>query len=101
MPTVTLPRDLEAPISSPLPLYNVIAHNCTCHSFDDVIFGLIRVLGMSASEARGKADEIDHYGRGIVAQAHQELAEHYADRCANEIIGFRGTRLRTSVEPAI
>ncbi len=100
MATVTLPRDLERPQSQPLPLYNVIAHNCDCHTFDDVIHGLVRILGMSAQEAMQKAIEIDHTGQGVVAQAHLELAEHYATRLGNEIISRWNTKLRTSVQPA-
>ncbi len=100
MSTVILPRETETPARQPLPLYNVIAHNCECHTFDDVIIGLVRVLGMSAHEAMEKAIEIDHYGQGVVAQAHQELAEHYAARLSSEVISRANTRLRTSVAPA-
>lgn len=100
MASVTLADDVLAPVSAPLPLYNVIAHNCECHTFDDVIFGFIRILGMNAREAARKADEIDHYGNAVVAQTHQELAELYAARLRDEIISRTNTRLRTSVQPA-
>lgn len=100
MAPVTIAGDVVAPVSKPLPLYNVIAHNCDCHTFDDVIFGFIRILGMSAHDATRKADEIDRYGSAVVAQAHQELAEHYAARLRDEIISRANTRLRTSVQPA-
>jgi ATP-dependent Clp protease adapter protein ClpS len=55
---------------------------------------------MSANEAARKAIEIDHTGQGVVAQAHLELAEHYASRLSNEIISRHNTKLRTSVQPA-
>jgi len=90
----------EAPVSKKLPLYYVVAHNCDCHTFEDVIEGLIRILAMSVHDAVQKAIEIDHSGRGVVALTHLEAAEMYAARLRDEIISRTGTKLRTSVVPA-
>jgi hypothetical protein len=35
----------------PMPLYHTIVHNCSCHSFDDVIFGLMRIVGTGLRDA--------------------------------------------------
>ena len=35
----------------PMPLYHTVIHNCSCHTFDDVIFGLMRVVGTGLRDA--------------------------------------------------
>lgn len=80
--------------------YHVVVHNCDCHSFDDVTFGLMRIVGTGLRDAELKAKEIDFFGRGIVATVEREVAELYADRLHREVVSIYGTLLRTSVEPA-
>jgi ATP-dependent Clp protease adapter protein ClpS len=80
--------------------FHVIVHNCNCHSFDDVIFGLMRIVGMGMRDAELKAKEIDFFGRGVVATVDHEAAELYANRLHNEVVSVWGTLLQTSVEPA-
>jgi ATP-dependent Clp protease adapter protein ClpS len=86
--------------AQPMPLYHTIVHNCDCHTFQDVIFGLMRIVGTGMRDAELKAREIDFFGRGIVATAPLEAAEHYAQRLHREVVSASGTLLRTSVEPA-
>lgn len=95
-------QDLLEPtrLGQPLPLFNVIVHNCNCHSFDDVIIAFVRIISMPPSEAAQKAFEIDYHGRAIVATVHEELAELYADRIKSETVNRSGTALRVSVVPA-
>jgi ATP-dependent Clp protease adapter protein ClpS len=100
MPTQTLVRpDLDVQHKK-LPLFHVIVHNCDCHSFDDVIVGLVRIVGMSFREAARKAAEVDHFGRAVVATTHKEAAEMYAARLHDEVVSAHLTLLGTSVEPA-
>ena len=80
--------------------HHVVVHNCDCHSFEDVIFGLMRIVGTGMRDAELKAKEIDFFGRGIVATTDLEAAELYAARLHNEVVSVYGTLLRTSVEPA-
>jgi ATP-dependent Clp protease adapter protein ClpS len=80
--------------------YHVVVHNCDCHSFDDVIFGLMRIVGMGMRDAELKAKEIDFFGRGVVATVDLEAAELYASRLHREVVSVWGTLLGTSVEPA-
>ena len=54
--------------TQPMPLYHTIVHNCDCHTFEDVIFGLMRIVGTGLRDAERKAREIDFFGRGIVAE---------------------------------
>ncbi len=82
------------------PLYNTVVHNCSCHTFDDVASGLVRILGLGARDAELKAKEIDFFGRGVVATASLDMAELYAARLRTEIVSASGTTLKTSVEPA-
>lgn len=84
----------------PMPLYHTIVHNCNCHSFDDVAFGLMKIVGTGLRDAELKAKEIDFFGRAVVATCPLETAEHYATRLRDEVISMTGSRLRTSVEPA-
>ncbi len=84
----------------PLPLFHVVVHNCECHTFDDVIFGLMRIVGMGMRDAELKAREIDFFGRGVVATTVREIAEHYAARLHTEVVSAHGTLLQTSIEPA-
>ena len=35
----------------PLPLYHTVVHNCDCHTFEDVTFGLMRIVGTAADKA--------------------------------------------------
>jgi ATP-dependent Clp protease adapter protein ClpS len=94
--SITVTRSRE----SPMPLYHTVVHNCDCHTFDDVIFGLMRVLGTGLRDAQRKAKEVDFFGSGIVATANIEVAELYAARLHNEVVSASGTLLRTSVRPA-
>ena len=82
------------------PLYNTIVHNCDCHTFNDVTFGLMRIVGTGMRDAELKAKEIDFFGRAIVATGSLETAEDLAARLHNEVISHTGTLLRTSVEEA-
>jgi ATP-dependent Clp protease adapter protein ClpS len=84
----------------PLPLYHTVVHNCDCHTFDDVAFGLMRIVGTGLRDAELKAKEIDFFGRGVVATTSLETAELYAERLHNEVISIHGTLLGTSIEPA-
>lgn len=93
-------RDAPTRITQPLPLFNVIVHNCDCHTFDDVIVAFVRIINMNPAEASQKAFEIDYHGRAVVATVHEELAELYADRLKAETVNHRGTALRVSVVPA-
>jgi len=84
----------------PLPLYHTVVHNCDCHTFDDVTFGLMRIVGTGLRDAELKAKEIDFFGRGVVATTSLETAELYALRLHNEVVSIHGTLLQTSIEPA-
>jgi ATP-dependent Clp protease adapter protein ClpS len=86
--------------TQPMPLYHTIVHNCECHTFQDVIFGLMRIVGMGLRDAERKATEIDFFGRGIVATTTLEVAELYAKRLHDEVVSASGTLLGTSIEPA-
>jgi len=93
--------DDEARVDAqPLPLYHTIVHNCECHSFDDVIFGLMRILGIGLRDAERKAREIDFFGSGIVATTSLEVAELYAQRLHAEVVSRFGTLLQTSITRA-
>jgi ATP-dependent Clp protease adapter protein ClpS len=83
-----------------MPLYHTIVHNCDCHSFEDVIFGLMRIVGTGLRDAELKAKEIDFFGKAVVATASLEVAEMYASRLHTDIVSASGTLLRTSIEPA-
>jgi ATP-dependent Clp protease adapter protein ClpS len=83
-----------------MPLYHTVVHNCDCHTFQDVIFGLMRIVGTGMRDAELKAREIDFFGRGIVATTTLEVAEHYAQRLHTEVVSASGTLLGTSIEPA-
>lgn len=86
--------------TQPVPLYHTIVHNCDCHTFQDVIFGLMRIVGTGLRDAELKAREIDFFGRGVVATTPLEVAELYARRLHTEVVSVHGTLLRTSIEPA-
>lgn len=90
----------EAERTQLMPLYHTIVHNCDCHTFQDVIFGLMRIVGTGLRDAERKATEIDFFGRGIVATTTLEVAELYAQRLHNEVVSASGTLLGTSIEPA-
>jgi ATP-dependent Clp protease adapter protein ClpS len=96
----TQTRERGAAQTQPMPLYHTIVHNCDCHTFADVIFGLMRIVGTGLRDAERKATEIDFFGRGIVATTTLELAELYAKRLHDEVVSAGGTLLRTSIEPA-
>lgn len=83
-----------------MPLYHTVVHNCECHTFEDVIFGLMRIVGTGLRDAELKAKEIDFFGRGVVATTTLELAELYAQRLHGEVVSRSGTLLGTSIEPA-
>lgn len=100
MPIKTLVDESTIARQQPMPLYHTVVHNCSCHSFHDVIFGLMRIVGTGMRDAEHKATEIDFFGRGIVATTHLEAAEHYAARLHSEVVSASGTLLKTSVEPA-
>ena len=99
MPSVT---ELLEPtrLQQPLPLFNVIVHNCNCHTFDEVIIAFVRIINLSPADASQKAFEIDYHGRAIVATVHEELAALYADRLKSETVNRLGSALRVSVVPA-
>ncbi len=84
----------------PMPLYHTVVHNCSCHTFDDVIFGLMRIVGMGMRDAELKAKEVDFFGSGVVATTNLETAEMYATRLRTEVISASGTALQTSIRPA-
>lgn len=86
--------------AEPMRLYNTVVHNCDCHSFDDVTFGLMRIVGLGLRDAERKSREIDFFGSGIVATTTLELAELYAERLHTEIVSRFGTLLKTSISPA-
>jgi ATP-dependent Clp protease adapter protein ClpS len=86
--------------SEPMRLYNTVVHNCECHTFDDVTFGLMRIVGMGLRDAERKSREIDFFGSGVVATSPLEVAELYAERLQNEVLSRWGTRLKTSISPA-
>jgi ATP-dependent Clp protease adapter protein ClpS len=92
--------DATAERTQPLPLYHTVVHNCDCHTFQDVIFGLMRIVGTGLRDAERKAREIDFFGNGIVATSPLEIAELYAHRLHTEVVSASGTLLRTSVERA-
>jgi hypothetical protein len=96
----TLTIEVTVGRERPMPLYHTVIHNCPCHTFDDVIFGLMRIVGTGMRDAELKAKEVDFFGSGIVATANLEIAEMYAARLSNEVISASGTTLRTSVRPA-
>ena len=95
-------RTTETPAErqQPMPLYHTVVHNCSCHTFDDVIFGLMRIVGLGMRDAQRKATEVDFFGSGIVATANFEVAEMFAERLRAEVISASGTTLKTSVKPA-
>jgi precorrin isomerase len=93
-------EEIDAVATQGARLHHVIVHTCSCHSFDDVTFGLMRIVGTGMRDAELKAKEIDFFGRAIVATADIEAAELYAARLREEVISAYGTQLRTSVEPA-
>ena len=97
---ITLTEDATAPRTQTLPLYHTVVHNCDCHTFEDVIFGLMRIVGTGLRAAERKASEIDFFGRGIVATTPLEVAELYAQRLHAEVVSASGTLLGTSIEPA-
>lgn len=82
------------------PLFHTIVHNCDCHTFHDVTFGLMRIVGTGMRDAELKAKEIDFFGRAIVATSSLDTAESLAARLHSEVVSATGTLLRTSVEQA-
>jgi ATP-dependent Clp protease adapter protein ClpS len=96
----TLVEDAVVTERQPMPLYHTVVHNCDCHTFDDVTFGLMRIVGTGLRDAELKAKEIDFFGRGVVATSSLETAELYAARLHDEVVSIHGTLLRTSIEPA-
>jgi ATP-dependent Clp protease adapter protein ClpS len=93
-------EDQNAVRTELMPLYHTVVHNCDCHTFQDVIFGLMRIVGTGMRDAELKAREIDFFGRGVVATTTLEVAEHYAQRLHKEVVSASGTLLGTSIEPA-
>ena len=100
MASRTRTEEQHATQTQPMPLYHTIVHNCDCHSFEDVIFGLMRIVGTGLRDAELKAREVDFFGRAIVATTTLEVAEHYAKRLHDEVVSSSGTLLGTSIEPA-
>ncbi len=96
----TLTEDRTAERTQLMPLYHTVVHNCECHTFEDVIYGLMRIVGTGLRDAELKAKEIDFFGRGVVATTTLELAELYAQRLHGEVVSRSGTLLGTSIEPA-
>jgi ATP-dependent Clp protease adapter protein ClpS len=95
--TITLEETTVA--TELMPLYHTVVHNCDCHSFEDVIFGLMRIVGTGLRDAELKAQEVDFFGKAVVATTTLELAELYAARL-HDIRSASGTLLGTSIEPA-
>src|SRR5437868_5017737 len=95
----TVAGDEAAVATKLMPLYRTIVHNCDCHSFEDVIFGLMRIVGTGLRDAERKAQEIDFFGKATVATTPLEVAELYAARL-HDIRSASGTLLGTSIEPA-
>jgi ATP-dependent Clp protease adapter protein ClpS len=100
MPTQTFSDEDQLARVEPMRLYHTIVHNCDCHSFDDVTFGLMRIVGTGLRDAERKAKEIDFFGNGVVATAPLEVAEMYAQRLHAEVVSRFGTLLITSIAPA-
>jgi ATP-dependent Clp protease adapter protein ClpS len=98
-PTQTQTLERDETERKPARLYNVIVYNCDCHSFDDVTFGLMRIVGTGMRDAELKAKEVDFFGQAVVATADLEVAELYAARLHDEVVSLSGTLLRTSVQP--
>ncbi len=98
--TLTLPGDGLQARTRLMPLYHTVVHNCACHTFQDVIFGLMRIVGTGMRDAELKAKEIDFFGRGVVATTTLEVAELYSERLHKEVVSASGTLLGTSIEPA-
>jgi ATP-dependent Clp protease adapter protein ClpS len=96
----TLTLEVPGERTQLMPLYHTVVHNCDCHTFEDVIFGLMRIVGTGLRDAELKAKEIDFFGRGVVATTTLELAELYAERLHSEVVSRSGTLLGTSIEPA-
>ena len=71
--------------------WNVILWNNDYNTFDEVIMGLVTVLGMSASAAAGKAQEVHTKGKSIVKTAPQEHAEMYKEQLEAAIPGVSVT----------
>ncbi len=100
MPSRTRTQERDAAQTQLMPLYHTIIHNCDCHTFQDVIFNLMRIVGMGLRDAERKATEVDFFGRGIDATTPLEVAELYAQRLHDEVVSASGTLLGTSIEPA-
>jgi ATP-dependent Clp protease adapter protein ClpS len=100
MPTQTLVDDHEITQTEPMRLYNTVVYNCDCHSFDDVTFGLMNVVGTGLRDAERKSREIDFFGSAVVATTPLEVAELYAERLHSEVVSRFGTLLVTAVTPA-
>lgn len=98
--TITRTDDDTAAQTRLMPLYHTVVHNCACHTFEDVIFGLMRIVGTGLRDAELKAKEIDFFGRGVVATTTLEVAELYSERLHKEVISMSGTLLGTSIEQA-
>src|SRR3984957_539627 len=93
VPSRTKTQERDAVQTQPMPLYHTIVHNCDCHTFEDVIFGLMRIVGTGLRDAGQKATENDTFGRGTGASTTLELAELYAQRLHNEGGSASGTLL--------
>jgi ATP-dependent Clp protease adapter protein ClpS len=98
--TLTLTQDVTEEQTRMMPLFHTVVHNCDCHTFEDVTYGLMRIVGTGLRDAELKAKEIDFFGRGVVATTTLELAELYAQRLHAEVVSMSGTLLGTSIEPA-
>jgi ATP-dependent Clp protease adapter protein ClpS len=71
--------------------WNVILWNNEYNTFDEVIMGLVSVIGLSPPQAAGKAQEIHTKGKAIVKTAPQEHAEMYKDQLESAIPGVSVT----------
>jgi ATP-dependent Clp protease adapter protein ClpS len=100
MPTRTDSDEQKRVAVEPMRLYNTVVHNCECHTFDDVTFGLMRIVGLGLRDAERKSREIDFFGSGVVATTPLEVAELYAQRLRTEVVSRFGTQLKTSITPA-
>ena len=93
-------EDEHEPEREYLPQYHVVVYNCDCHTFDDVIRGFVRIIGMGAQRAEQLAWHIHRHGEAVVVTVNQEVAELYAHRLRTETISRWGTMLRAAVVPA-
>jgi len=92
-------QERDAAQTQPMPLYHTIVHNCNCHTFEDVIFGLMRIVG------RACAMPNERHARSISSGAHRRHHDARGRRTLCAAAAQRShqrerTLLGTSIEPA-